>query len=340
MGGKLGGDCSDRFCPYELAWVDTPNKNGKNHNYAECANKGICNRESGECECFSGYEGKACGRSTCPNNCSGHGTCEYMSELKYGIVYNEYFDGSTNALSGLGTGGKSFVDNSWDLESARACVCDGGWTGISCMERMCPYGNDIMDVIPTFDEASSLGMSGHGNEVAQVQKITLFDADDDNSNFNSKTFALQFTSKLNETFTTQPIAWDLTDSVLDGYIESALESLPNKVIDDVDVTVDSSNNSNGVVILVTFQGASVHGKQHKLEVLADTCESGCTPRITGLTNLRTHSTVTLSKVEISTVGSFNSYECGRRGKCDFETGICHCFEGFTGDTCSVLTALV
>jgi len=340
MGGKEGGDCSDRFCPYELAWVDNPSKSGKNHNYAECAKKGLCNRESAECSCYEGYEGKACGRQTCPNNCSGHGTCEYMSELSYGVVYNEYFDASTTALSGLGTGGKSFTDNSWDIDKARACVCDGGWTGISCMEKMCPVGNDIMDVIPTFDETSGVGMTGHGNEVAQVQKITLFDADLSNANFASKTFAIQFTSKLNETFVTQPISWDLTDSVLEGYIESALKMLPNKVIDDVDVSVDSSTDSAGVIIQVTFKGFSVHGKQHKLEILADECDEGCTPRITGLTNLRTHSTVTLSKVEIATLGSFNSYECGRRGKCDFKTGICQCFEGFTGDTCSVLTALV
>merc|ERR1712232_144157 len=196
------------------------------------------------------------------------------------------------------------------------------------------------DVIPTFDEASGVGMAGHGNEVAQVQEITLFDADLDNNNFAGKTFALQFTSKLNETFATKPIAWDVVDANLQDDIEKALKALPNKVIDDVDVSVDSSTNANGVVIQVTFKGQSVHGMQHKLEVLADKCGEGCTPRITGLTNLRTHSTVTLSKVTISTPGSFNSYECGRRGKCDFKTGICQCFEGFTGDTCSILTALV
>lgn len=340
MGGKVGGDCSDRFCPYELAWVDNPSKDGLNHNYAECANKGICNRETAECECFDGYEGKACGRQTCPNNCSGHGTCEYMNELTYGIVYNEYFDASTNALSGLGMGGKPFTDNAWDVDRARACVCDGGWTGISCMERMCPMGNDIMDVIPTFDETATSGMAGFGNEVAQVQKITLYDVNNDNSNFASKSFALQFTSKLNETYATQPIAWSTTPGTLEGYVEEALENLPNKVIDDVGVTVDFATDTTAAIIEVTFKGSSVHGKQHKLEVLADKCEEACTPRITGLDNLRTTDTLILSNVQIATAGSFNSYECGRRGKCDFQTGICQCFEGFTGDTCSILTALV
>lgn len=344
MGGNAGGDCSDRFCPFELAWVDGPLKDGSTHNYAECANKGVCNRESGECECFVGYEGKACGRQSCPDSCSGHGTCEYMKDLSFGIVYNEYFDGSTNALSGLGTGGKKFVDYSWDTKRARACVCDGGWTGLSCENRMCPMGNDIMDVIPGYDENHPGPMSGYvaayGNEVAQVQTIYLFDKDLSNVNFASKSFAVQFTSKLNETFITQPIMWASPDSTLASYIESALEKLPNKVVDDVTVTVDSSVDANGVVIDVTFVGAAVQGKQHKLEILQDKCSEGCTPLLTGLTNIRTFSATTLSYVEISTTGSHNSFECGRRGKCDYTSGLCKCFEGYTGETCSILTALV
>jgi len=263
-----------------------------------------------------------------------------MKDLAFGIVYNEYYDGSANALSGLGVGGKTFSqDYSWDQDRARACVCDAGWTGLSCHERMCPYGNDVMDVIPGFDENSLLGMPGYGNEVAQVQTVTLYDADLSNSNFNSKTFAIQFTSKLNETYVTQPIMWD-SDVTLATSIEDALKKLPNKVIDDVDVTVDSSVDANGVIIDVTFTGSTVQGKQHKLEILQDTCEEGCNPRITGLTNIRTFSTTTLSTVEISTIGSHNSFECGRRGTCDRANGLCKCYTGFTGETCSILTALV
>lgn len=42
------GDCADRTCPYEIAWSDYPDETGAHHMYAECANKGICDRTTGQ----------------------------------------------------------------------------------------------------------------------------------------------------------------------------------------------------------------------------------------------------------------------------------------------------
>jgi len=333
MGGLPGGDCSDRFCPSALAWVDSPTKDGRTHQYAECANKGYCNRDTGDCECFDGYEGKACGRQSCPANCSGRGTCEYMKELTYGAVYNEFYDGSTTELKRLGTGGKTFPNYNWDAEQSRACVCDGGWTGLGCELRMCPRGFDIMDMIPTFDQFADGGAGTVA--LAQVQSITLHDQSSVNANFASQTFAIQFTSKLNTVVVTQPIMWSTQDSTLAEYIESALEKLPNEVIDDVTVSVDSSDNAEGVVINITFTGLAVQGEQYPLEILVKPCGDGCTPKLTGLANLRTSADDHTSFVTISSEASFPDYVCGRRGKCDEMTRLCNCFEGFTGDTCNV-----
>jgi len=339
MGGQGGGDCSERICPYEISWVDRPSATGVVHKYAECADKGLCERETGNCLCFPGYEGKGCGRQSCPSNCSGRGKCTFLKNLGFGTVYNEYYDGSSLALSGLGVGPKTFENDKWDGDRARACVCDSGWTGPSCEERMCPKGNDIMDVIPTFDEFSQSGTTGFGNEMAQAQTITLFDADDNLANFASQTFAIQFTSRMNETYSTQPIMWSTVDATLASYIKSALKALPMKVIDDLDVSVNQAVGTNGAIIEVTFTGNNVQGHQYPLELLVKPCGDGCSPKITGLNNLRSFSTNTLSKVQITTIADNQSYECGRRGKCDRVTGLCFCFEGYTGDRCNVLTAL-
>jgi hypothetical protein len=324
--GQTGGDCSDRFCPYEIAWTDSPSEDGSTHKYAECANKGNCDRTIGECECFAGYEGKGCGRQACPGSCSGHGTCELMKDLTYGSVYSTYHDGSTLAKSGFGVGGKKFTDHSWESDRARACLCDGGWTGVSCDSRLCPMGTDIMNNIP----------SGLGNRNPQEQTITLIDHNENNANFTGQTFAMQFTTNLKETFTTQSIKWDASDPVLEGYIESALMKLPNKVIDLVSVTVNSSNGVSGVTIKIAFSGATVQGSQNPIEMLVNECSEGCTPLVTGLGNLRTYHSTTISRVEVSTNPSHVAHECGNRGKCDRKTGVCDCFVGFTGENCHKL----
>lgn len=79
-------DCSTRICPIGNSWGDLP-KYGLNqileykllnHQPAECSDKGICNRSTGQCLCESEYYGKACEKMKCPNNCSGW---KYVSNL-------------------------------------------------------------------------------------------------------------------------------------------------------------------------------------------------------------------------------------------------------------------
>jgi len=40
------------------------------HPKVECSNRGICDRQTGFCECFDGYDGIACQRHICPENCN------------------------------------------------------------------------------------------------------------------------------------------------------------------------------------------------------------------------------------------------------------------------------
>lgn len=35
--------------------------------WVECSNRGYCDRETGECECYDGFDGNACQRKKCLN---------------------------------------------------------------------------------------------------------------------------------------------------------------------------------------------------------------------------------------------------------------------------------
>merc|ERR1711988_1264091 len=123
---------------------------------------------------------------------------------------------------------------------------------------------------------------------------------------------------------------DTADNKMAYAIKSALEALPNYVIDGVEVNVTSSMipstwgapqdgvNVETTIITVAFIGSRVQGPQNLLMVEAAECMDGCTPMITGLA---------LESITATKSADYNNYECGRRGKCDYDTGVCECFEG-------------
>lgn len=283
-----GNDCSLRTCGYDKAWA--LNKYDP-HFYAECSNKGICDRSTGECDCFDCYEGRACTRSSCPNDCSGHGKCRYINE-------------QSNSATYVG----------WDAAKIQVCVCDGGFYGPDCSQRYCPMGDDPMTICDDVDTADS-------RTDYDIQRITvtfrhiadsaqtmtpidqaIVDADTDE-------FIIKFTDPHGEVWTTQRIedafAWDARDNttqtkmydetvgeadaaVLQAqlYVDAAdrvrdaLKSLPNKVIPDVNVqpATTAAQHNNTRVWDVSFTSPRNSGTQNALSCEVTGCQSaGCQP---------------------------------------------------------------
>jgi len=235
-------DCSERTCPFALAHVDTP-KGDLNHDndvdnvqqieynavyykgtteqfpamkdsygntltntghyYMECANKGICDRSTGECECFEGYEGTACQRAACPNQCSGHGTCESIRELANHDGENIY--------------------ELWDRDVTYGCECDPGYYGPDCSLRNCKYGVDPL----YYDDEATYRINEWNFETYSTADTV------------SGTYAVKFYDKFGEEFVTGPIAADATCTAF----VNALESLPNTVVPANSVTCTRTDST-------------------------------------------------------------------------------------------------
>jgi len=235
-----GADCSERTCPFGLAHVDTPkgdvdmsggelttstvipgstvypfgteeqfpmmadtdgNVLSKTaHYYMECSNKGLCDRKEGECECFDGYEGHSCQRASCPEGCSGHGTCEHIETLAGDVIY---------AL--------------WDTGMTMGCRCDAGYTGPDCSGKACKYGVDPLYI----DDDATARVSEQHYTIGGGSSATYPD------DVVSGTYAIKFYDVFGEDYLTEPIKIE-TDSIISGEgcndVITALEGLPNTVI--------------------------------------------------------------------------------------------------------------
>jgi len=93
------------------------------HQQIECSGRGACDAASGRCSCFDGFSGEACQRTTCMNDCSGHGVCQSLQHF---------------ATEGLTTYG------GYDVNMQMGCKCDDGFRGPDCSLIECPSGDDPM----------------------------------------------------------------------------------------------------------------------------------------------------------------------------------------------------
>ena len=98
------------------AWVGDVQGANDAHPSVECSNKGICDRKTGECQCFANYDGIACERTICPNNCNNRGVCYTEKQLasEAGLTYQ----------------------GPWDALKHVGCICDLGYRGPDCSLRL------------------------------------------------------------------------------------------------------------------------------------------------------------------------------------------------------------
>lgn len=134
-----GGDCSERTCPHGKSWDSAPSAANQHDVQTECSNRGLCDRQSGVCQCFDGFEGKGCRRMSCPNSCSGHGRCKSLQEIAKLRSENTAWD-AIPAFSYTTV----VYGSAWDADKVHGCECDAGFRGADCSLVECPTSTDPM----------------------------------------------------------------------------------------------------------------------------------------------------------------------------------------------------
>ena len=144
-------DCSARACPRGISHIHIPEygRGGGVYSHAvnaECSDRGICNTDIGECECFSGWTGSACQYSFCPEERSSNGICQSNTQFAFDVSRvrtgetPEAFVSETDSSFSLPI--KVNHRGAWDSGIMFGMKCDLGHRGITCSEIECPSGAD------------------------------------------------------------------------------------------------------------------------------------------------------------------------------------------------------
>jgi len=301
------------------------------HVYRECGGRGLCDRSTGECKCFPSFTGEGCRRTTCPNDCSGHGQCrtDANSFFYIGQTPKVPFGNQVPAYSkavGVPTWGIH-----WPWLKYQQCHCDSGYEGDDCSLRQCPKGDD-----PETDCTTDRGVDQQFLDCEFETSAT------------KAFFQLRFIDQFGGEYDTRPIKIDTTTVTatagltLDenaNSIQDALEALPNFAIPEVEVDVTlKGGDKKKPQINIKFTDAHNTGKQNLLEFVPRAkCDSGSQPlfRVANTVAGKGDIKCTVSRGDAYPDNSVyrESATCSNRGICDQSTGRCNCFDGYFGLAC-------
>merc|ERR1719428_42080 len=129
--------------------IDGENRKCNHAPERECSDQGLCDRATGLCSCFAGYTGSSCQRTTCPDDCSGHGTCRSNRDFAYDWAIAKttqmHKKGDTDHTELFKEIYYASYDEAWDSDKHWGCKCDAGYRGPSCALVECPSYADPLD---------------------------------------------------------------------------------------------------------------------------------------------------------------------------------------------------
>eukprot|EP01033_Poteriospumella_lacustris_P009717 gene9717-6954_t len=306
------GDCQAATCPLGKAWFQEPYIANVAHDIdVECSNAGLCNRETGACECFEGFEGHACQRRSCPASsivpttgggsvsCFNRGRCMTMRTL---ALYHR--DSSLDA-DPVEYGSEAGDPHTWDADVLQGCKSDeygyyyaeynvSSPRDVDVLHYDCPMGFNSRLLGASYVNQSS--MNATQQHFFEKQQITCRGA--------SGYFRLSFRGVRSPR---------LHANMTAAALQTALESMPSLGAVSVSMTGATLCLPHRQTSYTTITFLSQLGKVAMLKLDENS-----------LGGRKIH--LDIDRVQASDPGEV--YECSGHGTCDFRTGLCKCYPNY------------
>lgn len=356
MAQFTGADCSLMTCPRGISFT-TAASSTFHEASVECSDAGLCDRATGMCVCYEGHEGSACQRTTCPNDCSGHGVCQdntdfaedYARAMSVQINTKRYTPrcavGSdvdeTNCprqIEHLDDYYSTYMvtyEDAWDSTLQTGCLCDSGYYGADCSKRECPTNSDPLDTSCTTEIADGTSV----NIRASLAELNPpFEYGD---NFHDGVTTTSLLTAHAQSYTElygSPTVWN---SVLD--FQTVFQHYSDLARACTSFYIQQENKAN--------QYATAIDPTTTFDIAAElpTLYAATTIDVTTATQvvypMNIDSWVCDYMWDSAAVkvpycgGQWAGQECSGRGLCDSSTGNCACFSGYTGNDCSEIEQL-
>jgi len=341
--------CARRSCPAGEAWgMAAMNRGNDNtmtaHELRECSNVGLCDHDTGKCSCPTGYAGEACQRSTCPNDCSGHGRCLSMrrlahTEAAFPLSYhNSTIVAATTAAVvyiTVTTAGSGYATS--DVLEIAANALGGTHTAV---KFTLTDGDHAAGALSTDADAllaeiqatgvttNSIGTNNPSDLPLGVHSsIALTDINSGSGTGAVVTVGVTSHAEVGDSFGTFA---GYTGFGNDTYINPAWEA--DKVFGCLCDSIWEVGLTAG-----TTQASQWFGP----DCSQQRCPSAPDPETTDVdeTDCRGVAPDADLPGQIGMVGNKCHVDCANRGVCDFSTGNCKCFRGYYGLDCTLKSAL-
>jgi hypothetical protein len=259
--------------------------------------------------------------AVCPNRCSGHGQCtrgtNHLFEGASSMTGSKgqdtcqchTEDGCTNPLATVTTFGETYRE------------CHYAWTGADCSLRTCPRG-------------ISWGDTPWDTEEAHAQRKECSDG----GFCDRKSGECQCLSY----YTGAACERSVCPNDCNG---NGICISMSKIASDADS--DSNSLSEHTIITDSGSGTMIRASYTKnwdaLKQMGCWCDYGFRGADCSLIECPSNSDPIVSDpwgTSAKTGGQLEGRDCSGRGICDYASGLCECFEGYTGEACQRQTILM